>query len=706
VQAFEMAGEDPLAKAETALLLHLRYGPDPERLQLAQKLLEPFSQPSESHVARVIGLALYADGKLDPAASKLVADDARSQLYRAWLLFDQGKLDEAREAADRALEQRPEDRAAQLLILRIRLAANPTDGLAAMRKAAEEQADHLALQEVLMRTLLDQGLLAEAADVAGRIQPSTVSNAHKAMLLRDQAAIALEQGRTDVAMRQLDQALATDPTLLDARLDRIRLWLDNQDLASARSDIEILLQEQAQNPEVIKIAVRLDIETGDRKGEAMTRLQSLGEAATKDPEAQDLLAQLHALTMKIAEARTAWAEARKIDPTYVPATQNEVELLIKAEQVPQALAFLDEQRKALSEVPESAAQRRALAAVDRARATTLRAEGRTEDALLAADDAIATDASDNQARLLRAQLLAALGRRAAEEEALLDLHQRTGGFPGLTEPLGNVLLRQGKLDELEKLIGTSLDSPAASAEILLTGAALRLAQDKPDVAKLLVQKVLDRDATSSRAHLLMGRALLAQGDYAAALTEMQSAQTREGNPEAELWLGQALEYNGRAKESKAHYKKAIELDPNNLEAAALLGRLYAYDGATTEAIKLIQPVIDKTDAYPYAYLALGLAHRDLGKRDLAVKEFKKARELDPTLFEAYYQEGRIHNDGNKHSAAVAALQEGMDKAIANAQERELIDAWRRLGESYYEIGRRADAKKALEEYLKLAAPNA
>ena len=286
------------------------------------------------------------------------------------------------------------------------------------------------------------------------------------------------------------------------------------------------------------------------------------------------------------------------------------------------------------------------------------------------------------------------------------MHERTGGFPGLTEPLGQVLLRKQKLDELERLIGPSLESPDASREIILTGAALRLAQSRAQEAEGLAQRVLTRDPTDSRAHLLLGRALLDRGEYAMALDEIENAQTRDGDPEVELWLGQALEYNGNPAQARVHYIRALDLDPQNLEAAALLGRLYAYDGAAAKAIELLSPVVTATDAYPYAYLALGLAHKDLGRRDLAITDFQKAESLDATLFEAFYQEGRIHNDQNKHAAAVKALQAGIDGAKQNATERALMDAYRRLGESYAELGRRGEARTALEEYMALAPANA
>jgi tetratricopeptide (TPR) repeat protein len=710
VQAYEVSEADPVARAEAALLLHYRYGPDPAHLAEAGQLLAAYQTRPEPFVRRVVGLALLISDQHDQALAMLDDDGSRSSLYRAWVLLDQGEIDQARTAAEAAVAARPNDQAAQLAVLQARFAANPIDGIAAMRQAAKASPNHLALQEALMRAAHDQGRLDEAAKIGQAIQPSSISDAHKAELLRQRAGVAMAQGRTGVAMRLLDQALASDAGLIAARVDRINLWLSNKDFSSVRAELDVLLHDDADHPSdplVIKTAVRADLEAGLDE-EARARLEALGEAGSKDPEIQDLFGQAHALVMKIDEARTAFAAARKLDPLYTASVSHEVDLLVRAELRDDASKLLDEQLAALVEAgaKTSIRGRRALATVGRIQAEILLGDGELERALTVTEEAIASDPASNDAMLLRARLLAQLDKRQAHEEALLELHERTGGYPGLTEPLGKVLLRKGKLDELEALISDSLEAPEASREIILTGAALRLAQDRPEQAQSLAQKILERDPTDTRAHLLLGRALLVQGQYARALSEIESARTREGDAEVELWLGQALEYNARPNDARAHYTRALELDPNNLEAAALLGRLYAYEGAAAKAIELLAPVVQETDAYPYAYLALGLAHKDMGKRDLAITDFQKAQQLDASLFEAFYQEGRIHNDLNKHGPAAKALQAALDNAKANATERALIDTYRRLGESYLELGRRAEARAALEEYMKLAPANA
>jgi tetratricopeptide (TPR) repeat protein len=705
VQALEGLAQDPIARAEAALLLHLRYGPDPVRLAQAGKLLEGHVDDPAPHVRRVLGLALLQTPERAQEALTWFADDPRSQLYRAWALRHSDP-EQARVAAQAAATARPGDNAAALTLAELQVESDPEAGLARLRKIVEQRPQQVSAALSLLRAALDQGLLAEAAKVGSTVPAAAVSTGYKAELLRTRAKVARAQGNVGEALRLLEQAIGTDEQFMAARIDKIDLALSVLDSASARAESELLLRQSPQDRKVLTAAVRVAIQAG-RDEDARTHLQALGGPESTDPVVHELYGELAALLLDVEAARAAWAKARELDPLRSDTVVSEVALLIKVEQIDPAIALLDDQKaKLAAREDQSTAVRAARAVVERTRAGLLRARAEAGPALTAVEEAVKLDPRDNSARLLRAELLAAVGNVDASEEALEELHERTGGFPGLTEPLGRMLLRKGKLDELDALIGAQLEASEASIEILMTGAALRLAQNKPDRAKVLAERVLDRDGTQTRAHLVLGRVLLAEGEYAAALDEIEAAQTREGDPEVELWHGQALEYNGRAVEARAHYKRALELEPGNLEAAALLGRLYAYEGAAKQALGLLEPVVLETDAYPYAYLAIGIAHRDLGKRDQAVGEFQRARELDPTLFEAYYEEGRILNDRNKHSEAAAALKAGLDKAKDHAQPRQLEDAWRRLGDSYYELGRRADAKAAFEEYLKVAPPNA
>ena len=76
------ASGDAVGKAEAALLLHLRYGPDPVLAGQAASLLQPYAEDTEPQVRRVLGLAALAGGDTAAAATDLAGDEPRTRLYR------------------------------------------------------------------------------------------------------------------------------------------------------------------------------------------------------------------------------------------------------------------------------------------------------------------------------------------------------------------------------------------------------------------------------------------------------------------------------------------------------------------------------------------------------------------------------------------------------------------------------------------------
>ena len=264
-------------------------------------------------------------------------------------------------------------------------------------------------------------------------------------------------------------------------------------------------------------------------------------------------------------------------------------------------------------------------------------------------------------------------------------------------------LRHGELDKLEAMLGDSLKDPQASDALSLAGARLRIAQNRIGEAGELIDRVLIHEPGNWEAHLLKGQTLLASGQSAEALAELE--QSHPPSPQAELilWTGKALEYNQRSKEAESHYRKAIALDPQLVEAKALYGRLLAYGGAAKKAIAELEPITSSAKQFPYIYIALGRARHDLGKFDAAIADFKRATKLDPQLFEAHYWAGRIQGDHNDHAAAMSSLKRAVGSADAEGHPY-LADAYRRLGRAQLEQGQKAKAKTTFQRYLELARP--
>jgi len=701
----EQAG-DKVGQAEAALLLHLRYGPDEVLFGQARGLLEPYAANTEPFVTRVQALLSLAVGDAAGAKAKLGDDGGRTALYRSWAELQLGEGDAALRSAQAAAKALPEDKAAKLAVFAAKRQAEGPAAIDEMIAAEGEHAEHPAYTTQLVRALVASGRYAEASTRADAMSPlSSASEAHQASILALRAEIAAAQGQRAQAQRLLESAHKKAPNDVPITVQYVDVLLASGDVRGARRESEVLVQANPDNVEANFAAARTDLAIGEGDS-ALARADKLAGGLPNDPRVPHLRGQVFALRAKIEQAQAAFAAARELSPLFADATVDEVHLLTRYERVDDALALLDAQTEATKAVEGSEAKRKiALARLHHARAEIYLEQGKREEALGALDQAIANDPTDNAARLLRGETLLATGEVDAGQEALIELFERTGGFPGLTGPLGRVFLRRKQYERLESLIGSQLDDPDKAADdVLIAGARLRVAQEKHDAAIKLADQVLQRSPTNWESRLVKGQALLGKGEYETALIEIEQAKPREPDAEVEMWIGQALEYNGRAKEAAGHYKQAMELDPSLLEASALYGRQLAYAGAAKAALDVLDPLLEKSDDFPYAYTAQGLARRDLGKSDAAVSSFRKATELDPDNFEAYYWEGRLHNDRNKHSQAARALSKAVESGKAGMTYFD--DAHRRLGEAYESLGRGADAKKAYQKYLEIAAADA
>ncbi len=705
-QAMAMSEQlnDRVGQAEAALLLHYRYGPDPVLAAQAQKLLVPHAAKTESHVTRVVGLQALAAGNLEQAAEKLAGEDPRSRLYKAWLHLAQGKADQAQSEAESVVAARDKSAAARLTIAEAAAQHDPTAGLARLREVADANKEYPRAQETLVRTLYELGYLGEASERAQAMEIlGTTSADHQASLLVLKANIAREQGRITQAVQLLDEAVSKAPAAVPVKVERLRLLTTSRDFVTVRSDLEVLLRDQPQRPDVRTFAAEYYIVTG-QGADALEQVEALAGLTPESATVPLLRGQVASMRGKGEEATAAFGAAREKNPLDPRATIEEAAMLAKDDENDEALVLLDAQITAVSSAEESSRRDAAHATLLRAKSELLLELGRQDDALAAADKAIVLNPSDNHARLLKGTTLVALGRVDAGEAALLELYERTGGFPGLTAPLARVYLRRTELDKLEKLLGDQLQDERAPNEILVAGSLLRVNQGKFEEARELADRALARDPGDWQAHVAKGQSFLLGGDPESGLLSMEQARPRKPQAEREMWYGQALEYNGRSKEALGYYKRAMELDPNLLEAAALYGRGLAYAGAAKAALEVLEPVCKKKNAPGYAFTAKGIAHKDLNQIAEAIAAFKRGGELDPESFENFYWWGRIESDRNKHAAAATALAKAVE--VGKAGMLYYDDAYRRLGDAYRAQKKNSEAKAAYAKYLEVAPPTA
>lgn len=203
--------------------------------------------------------------------------------------------------------------------------------------------------------------------------------------------------------------------------------------------------------------------------------------------------------------------------------------------------------------------------------------------------------------LVHSKLAVALHREARLSEAVqhyrhsLELEPRQ---PSAHSNLGHALARQGKLAQ-------AIDHFQH---------ALRMNPLEPD------------------AHYGLGNIRLRQGRYAEAADHFRRAlEARPTFAEAYNNLGVALAEQGRFAEAVAAYRQALRVRPGNANAHNNLGNALLNQGRPADAIVSYQEALRLHPKYPSPHFGLGLAYLQLNDRSMAMKEYRRLKELDGEL---------------------------------------------------------------------------
>jgi TolB protein len=206
------------------------------------------------------------------------------------------------------------------------------------------------------------------------------------------------------------------------------------------------------------------------------------------------------------------------------------------------------------------------------------------------------------------------------------------------------------------------------------------------------------------------------------------------DPRPERGWAWALLLSDQANEALSHAHRAVELDPLNAEATAVLARTYSQTGDKSRALGMAQNAVQldrnsamaqvalaeatlrlglEQEAVDAANLALGLdgdsaeAHRIRGwlyeqvdgDLEAALREYQIAADLQPALWLRQAELGEILIKTQNYPEAITAL----TRALALRPKAGIYAA---LGEAHYHLGEYAQARASLLEALSAGAGGA
>lgn len=239
--------------------------------------------------------------------------------------------------------------------------------------------------------------------------------------------------------------------------------------------------------------------------------------------------------------------------------------------------------------------------------------------------------------------------------------------------LGNVLRMQGRFEEALAEYETALKLAPGDYEICMNmGATL-----------LDLGRTADALQAFSRANKLMPTASEPLVNMGLAFERMEHAEGTQMNPGATV----------------EHYRKALSIKPNLVEALNNLGFALQSQGNIDEAAENYRKALSIKPDFAEALNNLGNVLQLQGKFEEAIENFEHALSLKPDLAYVHYNLGNAHKELQRFAEAEASYR----KALALYPEG--VTTLNCLGSLLMEVGRPEEAMACFQQVINLDPKN-
>ncbi len=163
------------------------------------------------------------------------------------------------------------------------------------------------------------------------------------------------------------------------------------------------------------------------------------------------------------------------------------------------------------------------------------------------------------------------------------------------------------------------------------------------------------DAGSEDVVLNMARLYSEQGDFKRAADTLNSVPVDDRSARIEFALGTSYDQLKKPKEAIAAYRRALDLDSENLDAERGLAAALLTDGQLDEALKLFNEIVTAEPQDGQSQIRISEIQRRQGHYEAALATLEKAKPLAPDNLELSYNEALIYDTLGRYDDAIRVL---------------------------------------------------
>ena len=279
---------------------------------------------------------------------------------------------------------------------------------------------------------------------------------------------------------------------------------------------------------------------------------------------------------------------------------------------------------------------------------------------------------------------------------LAELYAKTGRIRDAVVEAQTILKRDPNNLEAHKLLGRIYLRSLGDAQA--GGGAASSGSGSDNILKLAIEQyeeILKLEPDSVENHLLLGRLYRLNNDLLKAESEFKTAVKLDPSSEdaattlallyteendstraaqvlssvpdasrsAKLYsvLGYTYEQQKQYKKAIDAYRKAVELDRDNLDAVRGLAQNLMNDGQTEAALEQYKVIADANPEDAQTYLRMAEIYRRTGKFDLALDSLSKAQSMVPESLEVPYALAAVYQAQGRYDEAEQTLQDLLKK---------------------------------------------